>query len=59
MGKTAVALNLGAKLLEMKYKTLLLDCDITELLSSSVLKAPTIGRIDTIVIRDYIEIQNI
>lgn len=29
MGKTAVALNLGAKLLEMKYKVLLLDCDIT------------------------------
>lgn len=29
VGKTTVALNLGAKLLEMKYKVLLLDCDIT------------------------------
>ena len=29
VGKTTVALNLGAKLLEMGYKVLLLDCDIT------------------------------
>lgn len=29
VGKTTVALNLGAKLLEMKYQVLLLDCDIT------------------------------
>lgn len=29
VGKTTLALNLGARLLEMKYKVLLLDCDIT------------------------------
>lgn len=29
VGKTTVALNLGAKLLEVGYKVLLLDCDIT------------------------------
>ena len=29
VGKTTVALNLGIKLLEMGYKVLLLDCDIT------------------------------
>ena len=29
VGKTTIALNLGVKLLEMGYKVLLLDCDIT------------------------------
>lgn len=29
VGKTTIALNLGVKLLEMDYKVLLLDCDIT------------------------------
>lgn len=29
VGKTTIALNLGLKLLEMDYKVLLLDCDIT------------------------------